>query len=406
MRFLIISNNFPVDPDCPNMQTELVAEMLKDGHQVDVAVQGWLVPEITQFTQLRSAAGANISIFPAYNITRFGKLVGLLARWVALPLRVGRDFRRHFRPENYDVIVAWTPCVLVRSALRYAQRHSTARSVLYIADFFPIHHAELGLVPRGPFFRIAKAMEEKLLRSFDVIFCNLPSNIGYLRNHYRLRAGQDVRWTPLWTETREIRHERRDRLRARYDLPQEVPIAVFGGQITEGRGVEQMLEAAAHARKEGSPIHFLFIGDGRLVPMVQEAAAAPGSNVIHRDAVAREDFLSVLTACDVGMLATVPGVSSHSFPTKSMDYLRAGLPVVAAVEPGSDFARMITDHNVGASVVLGDATAMHEAIMALSSDPAARAEIQRSARAFLEDELDVGHCYRRLIDALEGKPAR
>jgi len=105
------------------------------------------------------------------------------------------------------------------------------------------------------------------------------------------------------------------------------------------------------------------------------------------------------------MLATVPGVSSHSFPTKSMDYLRAGLPVVAAVEPGSDFARMITDHKVGASVALGDSATMLEAINAFASDPDSRTEMQRSARAFLEDELDVRHCYRRLIDALEGKPA-
>lgn len=405
MRFLIISNNYPVEPDSSNMQTDLAAELIKHGHQVDVAVQGWCMPDVKTVTQLRTEAGANVTIFPAFSIKSFGKLFERLTRWTLLPWQVGRRFRRLFDRTDYDVLLVWTPCVLVRSAFRYAQAHSKARSVLYIADFFPIHHAELGLVPRGGIYALAKAMEEKLFRRFDFIFCNLPSNIGYLRKHYRLRPQQDVRWTPLWVPTTEIRRRPKAEVRSSYDLPQDAPIAVFGGQIVEGRGVEQMLEAAVQSREAGHSTHFLFIGDGRLVPMVKEAAARPGSNVIHRNAVPREEFLSILTACDVGMLATVPGVSSHSFPTKSMDYLRAGLPVVAAVEPGSDFARMITDHEVGKSVGLGDATAMFEAIEGFACDPISREAMQGKARAFLEGELDVIHCYRRLIDALEGRPA-
>jgi len=405
MRFLIISNNYPVEPGTSNMQTDLAAELIKHGHHVDVAVQGWCMPDVKRITQLRSEVGANVTIFPAFSITRFGTLFERLTRWALLPWQVGRRFRRLFDTRNYDALLVWTPCVLVRSMLRYAQAHSRARSVLYIADFFPIHHAELGLVPRGPLYTLAKAMEESLFRRFDVIFCNLPSNIGYLRTHYRLRPQQDLRWTPLWVPTTEIARLPKAEGRASHDLPQDVPIAVFGGQIIEGRGIEQMLDAAARSRDAGLSTRYLFIGDGRLEPLVKDAAGRSGSNVIHRSAVPREEFLSILTTCDIGMLATVPGVSSHSFPTKSMDYLRAGLPVVAAVEPGSDFARMITDHKVGTSVALGDGQAMYEAIEAFAGDPSSREEMQGRARAFLEDELDVIHCYRRLIDALEGRPA-
>jgi hypothetical protein len=65
---------------------------------------------------------------------------------------------------------------------------------------------------------------------------------------------------------------------------------------------------------------------------------------------------------------------------------------------------MIVDHQVGASVALGDGDGMYKAIQALS-DPAARADIPIKARAFLEDELDVIHCYRRLINALDSMHA-
>ena len=58
MRFLIISNNYPVEPDSSNMQTDLAAELIKHGHQVDVAVQGWCMRDVKTVTQLRTAAFA------------------------------------------------------------------------------------------------------------------------------------------------------------------------------------------------------------------------------------------------------------------------------------------------------------------------------------------------------------
>ncbi len=112
-------------------------------------------------------------------------------------------------------------------------------------------------------------------------------------------------------------------------------------------GFDQMLAAAAAAvgRQAGSPLLFLFVGDGRLAPMLRENAR---DNVLWRPAMPRADYLQLLGACDVGMVATVPGVTSFSIPSKTLDYLRAGLPVVSAVEPGSDFSILLERHGVGA----------------------------------------------------------
>jgi hypothetical protein len=45
----------------------------------------------------------------------------------------------------------------------------------------------------------------------------------------------------------------------------------------------------------------------------------------------------LISACDVGIVCTVAGVDS-SFPSKTIDYLRAGLPIVAAVEQDTTIA--------------------------------------------------------------------
>jgi hypothetical protein len=85
-----------------------------------------------------------------------------------------------------------------------------------------------------------------------------------------------------------------------------------------------------------------------------------------------------------------------------MDYLRAGLPVVASVEPDSDFAEMIIAHDVGASVPLGDDEGLYRAVEGFARGGSADGDRQRRAQRFLDEELDVRHCYRRLMEAVQG----
>jgi hypothetical protein len=112
----------------------------------------------------------------------------------------------------------------------------------------------------------------------------------------------------------------------------------------------------------------------------------------------REAFLQFLQACDVGMVATVPGVTSFSIPTKTIDYLRAGLPVVAAVEHGSDFVAIIEGYGVGRAVPFGDAAGFHRQAERLATVPERPVE---AARRCLDEVFDVRHAVAAVLAACE-----
>jgi hypothetical protein len=154
------------------------------------------------------------------------------------------------------------------------------------------------------------------------------------------------------------------------------------------------LAAAAAGRAAGSPLLFLFVGDGRLAPRLR---ASEADNVLWRPALPREAYLELLGACDAGLVATVPGVTSFSVPSKTLDYLRAGLPVVAAVEAGSDFSALLERYGVGRAVAFGDARGFFEAAEALASGPRAGAK----ARACLDEVFHVRHA----VQAVAGDQA-
>ena len=133
--------------------------------------------------------------------------------------------------------------------------------------------------------------------------------------------------------------------------------------------------------------------------MVEEHAAR-ASNVRHLPAIARNRYLPLVAACDVGMVATVPGVSSFSFPTKVMDYLRAGLPVVAAVEGGSDFLDMLARYQVEIGVDFDNSEGFFRTAQRLVSDPEVAASIRANSIACLEGVFHPDHAVRVVLGAV------
>jgi glycosyltransferase involved in cell wall biosynthesis len=270
---------------------------------------------------------------------------------------------------------------------------------LCIWDFFPDHHRQIGRIPGGVPYLAARYVEQRLLRHFDTIFCTLPGNADYLRGNFRLTAEQQVRIAPIWCEGTLRPPVDRAEIRRKYDLPPEAPIAVFGGQLVAGRGFDQMFAAADNAIEAGSPLLFVFVGEGPFAAEVRKRSLSQ-SNIRLIPAMPRDAYLDLLDACDVGMAATVPGVTSFSIPSKTLDYLRSGLPVIAAVEARSDFVAILEKYGVGTGVPFGESWAFRQQAERLATDPAVKAKIREAARQCLDEVFDLRHAVANILDAV------
>src|SRR5438477_9462621 len=121
------------------------------------------------------------------------------------------------------------PAVAIAPLVKRVERVGIRHRILFIWDFFPDHHHEIGRIPGGWPLRIARAWEQSLLRRFTAMICTLPGNADYLRRRYRLDPRQKVLVTPVWGDIKPIPVVDRTAVRERHSLPQDVPIAVFGG---------------------------------------------------------------------------------------------------------------------------------------------------------------------------------
>jgi glycosyltransferase involved in cell wall biosynthesis len=402
MRFLFLATRYSASEADPYMTDELAEALIARGHEVDVLVINWDSRAASPSREIAGRSGERIVVVTPRAVRGLGRLAFRASKLLLSSHSAASAMRRHFRDARHDAVIAWTPALSVAAALRQAARSGIRRRVLIIFDFFPMCHRDAGIIRSQLVYAVAKRLEDRLYRLFTGFIANLPGNVAYLERHYPVPAGAHVVCSPIWTGAGLAEVEDRETVRRRLALPLDCPIAIFGGQFCEGRGIEQMIEAARIGDRRGSRTLYLFMGDGPLRPLIEEAAISC-ANIRLEPPVPRSDYLSVVAACDVGLVATVKEFTSWAFPSKTIDYLRAGIPIVTAVEPGSDFPALLEPYGLSENVESGDPAAFQAAVGRLAAKRRDRQRVLKSASACLDEIFDVRHAVNAVLRAL-GEP--
>ena len=151
---------------------------------------------------------------------------------------------------------------------------------------------------------------------------------------------------------------------------------IYVGVISSDRGAMTMLETLRLLLKGGANCELMIIGPthepqlrDRLVQAAQSDELA--GRVLLRGALPYHRVLSELQAADIGLCLLHPqGNYIRSLPTKVLEYMWAGLPVVASDFP--IWRPLVADTNAGLLVPPADAQAAAKAVRYMLDRPAQR----------------------------------
>ncbi len=180
-------------------------------------------------------------------------------------------------------------------------------------------------------------------------------------------------------------------------------LAVYAGAHGRANGLDLLLRAASLLRAEGAPLRLLLVGEGSEKPrLVAEAAAAGLDNLSFLDPLPKPRLAALLAGSQVGVqcLAPVPEFAEWTAPNKLMDYLAAGLPVVAAM--GGRAARLLAEGPCGVAVPPGNAAALAGALARLAASPSRRAALGAAGRAQAVRRWDRRLLAARFCAVVEG----
>ncbi|MDH4554965.1 glycosyltransferase family 4 protein [Pseudomonas sp. BN417] len=374
------------------LTNELAYSLRDQGYNVTAVVFSWLKndPE----SSVSELDGINVVRLKLHKLFYTTGFIGTALKVFLFPYWARYVIGRNLK--TCDLLIANTPCITIQGLSTYFKRRYGSKSYLVLWDFFPFYLKDLGVIRNKLFFKFFWFLEQKMYQSFDRIGCMTPGNIDFLLENYSGIERDKVEILPLWTDQKPIVAVDKYKLREKYSLPQDKVIAVYGGAMSIVQELTNILDLAEHTADIN--VLFLFIGRGTEKKSLEEEASRRGlKNVRFLDYVPRDEYEGLVASCDVGLISLSRRLSVPSFPSKSIDYFKVALPVLASLDSVTDFGTILQDEiKAGFSVVAGNTALMSEKLKALVSDADLRKKMGSLGRLYYEKHLSVENARNKI----------
>lgn len=294
-----------------------------------------------------------------------------------------RMLRCPLKDVPWDLIVWYSPTIFFGPFIAWLKHRSRARAYLILRDIFPEWALDLGILRRGPAYWYFRAVAKYQYAQADVIGVQTKSNRSYLERWSR-KSGRKLEVLNNWQHAAP-------NVGCSLDLSSTTlrgrKIFAYIGNMGVAQGMDVLIDMAenlAHRPDAG----VIFVGRGSDFARLQaEVKQRNLTNVLFFDEIPSAEIPGLLNQCYGGLIALDPSHKSHNIPGKFLSYLRAGLPVLARVNVGTDLVQIIDEAGVGQAFTGHAGPEMARFAEALMDDPSRRANVSACARNLAERDF-------------------
>ena len=175
------------------------------------------------------------------------------------------------------------------------------------------------------------------------------ANADYLLRNQPELDGKKVGICPNCIEVldKSVDEAARRRIREKYGIPQDRTVFVYGGNLGRPQGIPFLIDCLK-AQRNNREAFFLIVGDGTefdLLDQYRKEAKQENFKLMQR--LPKEDYDTMVGACDVGMLFLDHRFTIPNFPSRLLSYMQAKLPVLACTDPNTDVGKVIVEGGFG-----------------------------------------------------------
>ena len=397
MRVLFITSDYPANSS--NIYTDLAKEINKN-HSIKVVVATEKKNIIK--TELLEESGISVLRIKTGNLYEIG-LVEKAITFLTISNDLIKGIKQYFANEKFDLILFQAPPVTFNKVIKWAMKKYNCHSYLMQKDIFPQNGVDLGLfTKKSPIYMYFKVQEQKLYKTATKIGCMTKGNIDYLKkNNPSLKDKFELfPNTAKVKKKEELSKSERKEIRSKYGFKEDDVIAIFGGNFGKPQGLDFLIKVIDDY-KNNSKIKFLLIGKGTEKNKVFEAVAN-SPNVSTFDFLPRDDYNKLLLASDIGLIFLDPRFTIPNCPSKTLSYWENSLPIMAAIDPITDYGDLLETTSSGFSVISGNIKDYCEKFDKLINDSKFRNTMGKNGRTYYEQKCDVSNSVKILMKMKEG----
>jgi glycosyltransferase involved in cell wall biosynthesis len=386
---------WPDTPPYASLLRAIVARWTQDGHDVSVMTsQPSYKPETANQPRpstevVDSATVRRVAMKPdrssrlrrAFNVFWFPAVV----------------MARILRDRRYDIVMCSTaPPILLAAAVSWAAERRRAAFIYHCMDL----HPEIGAMS-GEF---ASPWIYRLMMRIELSTCRRARAIVVLSEDMRSAIG---RRDPVLDEKTIVINnfelpdygERRVLSPVVHD-PSRVRIA-FTGNVGRFQGLDRVVEAVLGDEPKLDTFELILMGDGaakqELQDLVASSPEARRGRVRFLPHGPAAQARAVLQASSLGLVSLAPGVINYAFPSKTATYLSEGLPLLVAVEDGSELAELVVTERIGVRLP-DDVAGIRAALLRIAANRSELPDMAVRARFVWERDFSADRVLHRWSD--------
>ncbi|MTI83646.1 MAG: glycosyltransferase family 4 protein [Firmicutes bacterium] len=401
MRVLFLMLNYPFDKKREHMYKDLSKEFAKMGH--DVYVAALLERRFGNNTFVEKEKKHTILWIKGGNYFGVNKIKkGLTA--IALPFIFSKAINKNLARVNFDLIIYPTPAITLYFTVKRLKRLLRAKTLLIVKDIFPQNALDIGMLNKGLVYKVFRNIEKKLYHISDFLGCMSEGNIEYLKQHNSIPSSKFF-ILENWSSTidrAQLTADERVAIKKRYNVSGKF-VCVFGGNISPANELDFLLDLAQKVQEDGlDDMVFLVIGKGiGKERLKQKIKSLKLTNVKMFNFIPTEEYDKLLQTSDLGLVNLSRAYTIPNIPSKTLNLLRLGLPILAATDKNTDYRELLNEEfKAGLWCETGDINKYYENLLELYKSEEKRNQFSKNGRRYFVNNLTTEVAYQKIVQKI------
>jgi colanic acid biosynthesis glycosyl transferase WcaI len=404
MKILAFEEGFPPELTSARLPYEFANELASRGHEITVVtsfprrylVLGKIESPKGRFFYLEKMDG--FSVLRVWPDLKRNSLITRFLEYSILPVTL--FIGGLIAGRKKDLIHCQTPPLTMAFMACFLSRILRKPIIIRIQDIHPDALVKIGLLKNRLMIRLMEFME--IFVYFYALHITVISE-GYKRHVIAKGISEKkVSLIPNWADIDKIKPLTRNDYRERMGLEDKF-IVTYAGTMSWPQDLETAVESAIMLRKH-QDIMFLMVGDGvKKESLIRKSKEAGLNNIMFMPLQPRNEYFKILYASDACLVPLRRQFTSPTVPSKMLEIMACGKPMITNVPSGSDVQRIINDAECGSWVEPENPEALSKAILTLYSDRNFALKLGRNGLSYVKKHFSLRVCmdkYEELLSSL------
>lgn len=252
--------------------------------------------------------------------------------------------------KQFDLILYATPPVTIAPIIEYLKKKNrNAKSFLLLKDMWPQVAIDVGMLQdtgiRGILAQVLRKYEKRIYNVSDIIGCMSPANVDYVVKHHSIQKEKVILspnsmepFTPI---------DNNSSMRQKLGIENNKVVFLYGGNIGKMQGIPFLCECLKVA-DDYDNLRIIVCGNGteygKLNAYIKEHEI---KNTILINGLPREDFESLTSECDYGLVFLDYRATTPNFPSRILPYMNNSKPIIACTDRVTDIGSIIEENHFG-----------------------------------------------------------